>query len=550
MSLRRFISKLLPIGAPRGSKVSRDIAPWRVEWPLPDALPVGPSKPAGRATADGRHAHSERTGIQVYAYPFNEPEAAGIVPTNWSSPEAGDATDGKYCEVLSKDGTTRYIACRAFVEALQQAEGAAGRGLARLRLVALDRFGYTDEAQALFREFEGELGPPMAAMGFARVLLGNHHPGRALEVVESARLRGIAGAALDACHARMSFECGFPTDGVRMAAEALRSSPDPLWMAADHFYTWGLLHGAALASRADSRLKEEVLSAIRALCEGVHSAKRALACASLAEAAGDISAAVRYAADAAQLAQGDNEVLPEAASALERLRGLPALTSRLSQPPTWLDTRRVRLNMEGWSLDEAGSNPARCTWQDGDGNELILTAAEALDGTDIYDVGALRTYCRRLAESNDAGLVEATIVQGQLGLTVQLIYKKLEKPAFTFTGVQVIPLPMASLTWAVVCSEKGTTGDREAVVTAALMMQGQLTLEAYKESWACDPYDPLYRGVERSTLRYISDDSSYDAQFPRHPLSQVRRLLRELLRHPDFSMMPNSPMQPTGSAAG
>ena len=73
------------------------------------------------------------------------------------------------------------------------------------------------------------------------------------------------------------------------------------------------------------------------------------------------------------------------------------------------------------------------------------------------------------------------------------------------------------------------TGQREAVITTQLMSEGKLTLETYRQSWAQDPYEPTYSGVERRTLRYQSDDSRYDQQFPQHPLSKVRRLLSTLL---------------------
>jgi hypothetical protein len=61
------------------------------------------------------------------------------------------------------------------------------------------------------------------------------------------------------------------------------------------------------------------------------------------------------------------------------------------------------------------------------------------------------------------------------------------------------------------------------------MSEGELTLEGYESSWAQDPYDPTYCGVDRSTLRYLSDDEMYDAKFPDHPLSKVRRELNRLL---------------------
>lgn len=475
-------------------------------------------------------------GISVFAYPFQDSGIAEWVRGAWySSPDPRFVIDGKYCEFTSQDGSRHYIPCARLINTLRQMEGQAGRGLARLRLVALDTFGYEQQSRELFHEFEQENGLAQAAMGFARVLLGNNNPERALEIVNGARQRGVEGAAFSACQARISFACGLATDGVRIAAEALRNLPDNLWMPADHFYTWGFLHGAALASRQDAMLRQEVLCALDSLCQVDHSARRALACASLAAIVGDLSASDRAAHDTLNCANVDSEVAAEAVWLLRSTRDLHRHITRLSKPPTSIDARRAAINSTGWFLDKRASGPECSTWRDSDEDTITLSLGAALPDTITADVEALRMYCRQVAEDSGAGLVEAGVMLGQLGPAVQMIYKQLEMPAFTFRGVQIIALPKASLTWSVVAREKGTTGVREAVVTSSLLSQGRLTPELYEESWACDPYDPHYRGVERSTLRYISDDASYDSQFPTHPLSKVRRVLRELSRESDLT---------------
>ena len=58
-----------------------------------------------------------------------------------------------------------------------------------------------------------------------------------------------------------------------------------------------------------------------------------------------------------------------------------------------------------------------------------------------------------------------------------------------------------------------------------------MTFESYQAGWAQDPYDPTYNGVDRRTLCYMSDDERYDDAFAGHPLSKVRRLLREIPGH-------------------
>src|SRR5215472_12324820 len=136
MSLRRFVDKFLSIGSGRRPEISPDITP-----PLPEALPILPLKTADQFQERREQERSEQ--IQVFACPFAQSEIAEVLGgAHWSSPEEGNVKDGKYCEVTKEDGTKRYIACRTLVDALRQAEASAGKGLARLRLVALNCFEY------------------------------------------------------------------------------------------------------------------------------------------------------------------------------------------------------------------------------------------------------------------------------------------------------------------------------------------------------------------------------------------------------------------------
>lgn len=539
MSIRSTINRLFSIGSRRQQVATSDSE--LLDWPLAEALPFAPSKI--RATFEPRA--SAPTGITVFSYPFEQPEVAEFVRDSWfSTPDSRFVTDGKYCEFTNQDGSTHYIPCTRLINTLRQMEWQAGRGLARLRLIALDSFGYEEEARQLLHEFENEMGPPQAIMGFARVLLGSN-PERAREILTGARQRGMKGRALSACEARVSFACGLGTDGVRLAAEALRNESDDLWMPADHFYTWGLLHGASLASREDASLREEVMRALKSLCQEEHSARRALACATLAALAADPSASNRLAQDALDCADVDSEVAAEAVWLLRYTRNLDNVVMQLSQPRSSIDTRGVVINSTGWFLDKTKSKPECSTWQDNDQDTITLSVAAALVDTKIANVEAVREYCRQVAEDHGAGLVEAGVILNQSGPALQMIYKNLDGQAFTFTGLQMIVLPTATLTWSVVARERGTTGIREALVTDSLFAQGRLTVEGYEESWACDPYEPRYKGVDRSTLRYMSDNASYDTQFPEHPLSKVRQVLRELSRESDLTkIVPNLPVPP------
>ena len=73
------------------------------------------------------------------------------------------------------------------------------------------------------------------------------------------------------------------------------------------------------------------------------------------------------------------------------------------------------------------------------------------------------------------------------------------------------------------------------MITAELLQAGQLTVSDYEHSWAQDPYEPSYRGVDQRVLRFMSDDEAYDDRFPDHPLSKVRRVLAALPEAVHFS---------------
>jgi hypothetical protein len=187
----------------------------------------------------------------------------------------------------------------------------------------------------------------------------------------------------------------------------------------------------------------------------------------------------------------------------------------------------ARIGLPGWT-EEQGT-PGLRAWRDPDGSVLSLAAPEGpLELPSTSDEPGIRAFARSIAESRWAGLIEACAETGALGEGLRFIYKRLQKPAYIFTGMLLLSRPEGPYVWTVVDRERGTTGVREAIITSELFNTGRLTVEEYERSWARDPYEPEYRGVDRSILRFVSDNESYDARFPDHPLSKVRRTLAAL----------------------
>jgi len=203
---------------------------------------------------------------------------------------------------------------------------------------------------------------------------------------------------------------------------------------------------------------------------------------------------------------------------------------RATQPSTsipGLSCVRIDL-LPHWHLVRSSDQDA--TWQDREGDELKLHVNhQIVDFPRLLYNEDLRADCRAIAEKQGGGLIEARVVYGRYGPAARLIYKQLEKPAFVYTGMLFQTMSGEGYAWTIRARERGMTGMREAVLMLALSGPAAAEHEEFERCWAQDPYDPDYQGVDRTVLRYMSDDERFDSNFPNHPLSKVRRVLEKIL---------------------
>lgn len=168
----------------------------------------------------------------------------------------------------------------------------------------------------------------------------------------------------------------------------------------------------------------------------------------------------------------------------------------------------------------------RIVWIDSSGIPLSVDLVKGSLGLPVpTDMRAVRQYCRKIAEGNGGAIVSVNAVSVVQRPGTQLIYKREKLPAYAYTGMLFIEVDGFVYIIVIAAEEQGTTGVREAVVTARLFEEGKLTLETYKSGWFRDPYDEGYGG---RILRSLSDDEAYDSVFPDHPLSKIRRTLADL----------------------
>jgi hypothetical protein len=184
----------------------------------------------------------------------------------------------------------------------------------------------------------------------------------------------------------------------------------------------------------------------------------------------------------------------------------------------------VQLNLPG--RNEHTPTEDLRIWHDSEGDVLSLgISTKDVVPPEDCDEMTLRRWCRALAESRSCGLIEAHAVTTRIGPSLSLIYKRLQEHACIYTGMLITSVQSTSLVWTIVKGERGTTGLRAATVFATLFQAGKVTVDDFERRWAEDPYEPGYKGVDRSVLRNLADDESYDENFHWHPLSKVRYLL-------------------------
>ncbi|HKQ30663.1 MAG TPA: hypothetical protein VJS66_05200 [Burkholderiales bacterium] len=183
---------------------------------------------------------------------------------------------------------------------------------------------------------------------------------------------------------------------------------------------------------------------------------------------------------------------------------------------------RVR---EPWKLEK--EEKARTHYLSPAQDPLTISYFDVLPDikADIDDLKALRDFYRRFAESCGVALIEAELCRLD-GLKAIRSIVKSQQPVIgsMYIGGYTLPFHDCSIVLRAQCMEKANdkVGAREAAVKQRY---------AGRPDWEEDPYDPRYRG---KYMRNQSDDVRYDADFPDHSLSKMRRYLAELPQQLDI----------------
>lgn len=148
----------------------------------------------------------------------------------------------------------------------------------------------------------------------------------------------------------------------------------------------------------------------------------------------------------------------------------------------------------------------------------------------ITDINGIRFIYRTLANQSGAGLISADVVEVAGIECVETIFKlPQDKRGMVYIGSLTVPFEQLSYVVKIQSVERGVTGIREAVILDKLVGEGfQFNIVDEKMmGWSADPYDP---DGDYPLTPNLAEDEKYDAQFPDHALTKVRKTLSQIKR--------------------
>jgi hypothetical protein len=127
-----------------------------------------------------------------------------------------------------------------------------------------------------------------------------------------------------------------------------------------------------------------------------------------------------------------------------------------------------------------------------------------------------------------SGVISRQVVSLDGLLAVRAITKHRQAPSgLTYIGSWIIPRAKFSYVIKIQCREHGATGLREAIVGNQALQNGDITLtdNGNMTGWVLNP-DAVC--AEPWMHTNLSERASFDADFPDHPLSRLRRFMQTL----------------------
>ncbi len=153
----------------------------------------------------------------------------------------------------------------------------------------------------------------------------------------------------------------------------------------------------------------------------------------------------------------------------------------------------------------------------------------------IQNIEIIRQYYRAAIAQAGGGLVEVELEKLNGIDSIKTIFKIPQQPTgMSYLASYTIPFKKYSYVIKIQAQEAGMTGMRDNIIANQLMQEGIISVdETGYTGWFEDPYDPNFEGGA-GVLMNKSEATQYDEMFPEHPLSQCRKLMKEIAAQIQF----------------
>ncbi|MCS3871156.1 hypothetical protein J3D55_004072 [Chryseobacterium ginsenosidimutans] len=183
----------------------------------------------------------------------------------------------------------------------------------------------------------------------------------------------------------------------------------------------------------------------------------------------------------------------------------------------------------GWNKVE--ENESRIVWVNPEQSVLISLNFFDLqpDLPTIKDLAFLRNFYRKNVISAKGGIVEVSFLNVHNTPSVKTILK-IPQPesGMTYIASVTIPFENCSFVVKIQAAEVDITGVRDSFILNKLLNTGEITFDDNGlQNWFEDPYDPT---IKEGTPMNKSEQEQYDAEFPQHPLSIARALIKQAIQ--------------------
>ncbi len=146
----------------------------------------------------------------------------------------------------------------------------------------------------------------------------------------------------------------------------------------------------------------------------------------------------------------------------------------------------------------------------------------------LDDLQGLRAFYRNGIAAVGGGLVLVDVDKVKGLPCIKTIFKVLnEGGGIHYIGGLTFPFVAHSFVIKVQCEDSELTSTRDLTIFEKLLNEGviALTEDMVAPGWVQDPYDAQYKGP---SLLNMAEAEKYDELFPYHPLTQTRKILRQI----------------------